>query len=317
MVDMELKATENMGVVIGKDGDTLEPFILDWQIHGPHLLIGGPSQSGRTSLLHSIALSSAWKYSPDDLWIILMDGANGSLKDLEELPHVIEWVNEEDGLARNIACLQEELDYRRNQSKGGKNQNFPQILFLVDDYDLTCEALALNDVILAKLGKHIRQDSDLNFHFLICSITDNLTGAGDPLIRQMKLARSGVSLVDIDTLEFLGGRPSSAMRKQEHPQGRGYFVSRSGFRLVQIAIPDEQARKNAFSRWENFSIAHWPRPASNERIDQVRSESAPSSGSDTHSYSDKTPGSTIDIEKSLEFYMQQQQQQKKSSRKGG
>lgn len=294
------------GVPIGKNGDTLEPFLLDWNVHGPHLLIGGPSQSGRTSLLHTIALSSAWKYSPNDLWIVLMDGSNGSLRKLADLPHVIEWVYEEDGLARNIACLQNELEYRRQERTKDKNIALPQILFLVDDYDLTSEALGLNDIILAKLGKNIRQDYDLGFHFLISATPENLGGGNDPLIKQMKLARSGVSLSDVNTLELLGGRPSRAMGRQEFLQGRGYFVSRSSFILVQFAIPDENVYSIVCDRWENVTRAIWLRPASEEQIETVRSESAPAPKSDSNRTSSKI-GSTIDFEKSLALYQEQQQ----------
>ena len=139
---------------------------MDWYKQGPHFLVGGSSQSGRTSLLHAIVLSLANKYSPDQLRIVLMDGTNGSLSALTDIPQVIERVIEEDGLSRNIANLQNELVLRRKDFLSNPRIS-SQILFVIDDYDLTCEALQINDVILSKLGKHIRQDSDLGFHSYI------------------------------------------------------------------------------------------------------------------------------------------------------
>ena len=106
----------------------------------------------------------------------------------------------------------------------------------MDDYDLTRDAMGLNEEILAKLGKLIRQDSNLGFHFILSSITHNISNNADPLIMQLKLARVGISLGDTETLEILGGRVTSAMRGEELPEGRGYLVSRSGSRLNSICF---------------------------------------------------------------------------------
>lgn len=307
---------------IGLDGNSLRPANLNWSEDGPHFLIGGPSQSGRTSLLHTAVLSITCQFSPEEVWVVLMDGTRGSLRKLAALPHVIDWVTEEDGLARNIACLQNELAFRRdwvelNTPEGAAFGQqvacpFPAIVFVIDDYDLTCEALALNDVILTKLGRNIRQDSDLGFHLMISAITHNLGSGSDPLIKQMKLARSGMSLVDIETLEILGGRPTPAMRREELPEGRGYLVSRSGSRLVQFAFPDERAYQVPLEKWAESGRAVWPRPASVEQIAQVKIDSAPApkASEPVGSTSTNSSAGMIDQDKALEFYLRQQQHEK-------
>ena len=68
--------------IVGEDDELLKPVYLNWTNDGPHFLIAGPSHSGRTSLLQSIALSAAAKYSPDQLNIVLVDGTNTSLRRL-------------------------------------------------------------------------------------------------------------------------------------------------------------------------------------------------------------------------------------------
>lgn len=297
--------------VVGIDGDSLEAFAFDWK-SSPHLLVGGPSQSGRTLLLHSIVLSLARQYSPDELWVVLMDGSNGSLKDLRRLPHVIEWVNEEDGLARNIAHLQAELTVRRNRANGSDGE-FPEklseILFVIDDYDITSEALAINEAVLTKLGKHLRQDSDLGFHIVLSVISDNLQG--DPLLKQLKLARSGVSLVNVDTLDYLGARTSSAMRKEDLSQGRGYVVTRSGTRLVQFALPNTQKDVEEMATGQTFMHAKWKNPASDEEIESVRQESAPDPSLKKAPADGAISGKRlIDMGASLERYMDQQKRAK-------
>lgn len=301
--------------VIGIDGDTLDSFEMDWYKHGPHFLVGGPSQSGRTSLLHTVVLSLTNKYSPEQLNIVLMDGTNSSLVSLEDLPHVIERVIEEDGLSRNIAHLQNELNERKKDMLSNKKSQADrsEILFVIDDYDLTCEALAINEFVLSKLGKHIRQDSDLGFHFLISVLPENLSGSTDPLIKQLRLARSGISLSNIDTLEMLGARPSSAMRNEELTQGRGYLFSRLGIKLIQFANPDKSAYQSVLRKWSSKSNkAEWARPANQQQIDQVRSDSAPVLNAETSIKGLSKPvGGYINQDEALKRYMQQRQMQAK------
>ncbi|MGW1549160.1 FtsK/SpoIIIE domain-containing protein, partial [Streptomyces sp. NPDC002346] len=64
---------------------------VDLADEGPHLLIEGPAGSGRTELLRAVAASLAAAARPDQLGILLVDGAGGergdSLQPCTELPH--------------------------------------------------------------------------------------------------------------------------------------------------------------------------------------------------------------------------------------
>jgi hypothetical protein len=226
---------------------------------------------------------------------------------LQELPHVIDWVTEEDGLSRNIAHLQKELDYRRKNSGDSKKSKFAEIVFVIDDYDLTCEAFAINSVILAKLGKLVRQDTDLGFHFLISVLPENLMHA-DHLIKQIRLSRTGISLVNVDTLENLGGRPSPAMRGEEFPSGRGYYFSRSVVKMVQFARP-EGAYDMPVKKWKKYKKVTWLRKASEDEIERVRSQSETIETRASNG-SDSAVGGFIDMNKAVEMYIKQQKGKK-------
>ena len=94
--------------------------------------------------MQSIVLKLAHQFSPENIQIVLVDGSGEGLSKLKDLPHVIEWVKEEDGLTRNIANLESELAFRRNDSKGG---TYPHIFFIIDDYDQLTEAISIGDEI--------------------------------------------------------------------------------------------------------------------------------------------------------------------------
>ncbi|MEV7088766.1 FHA domain-containing protein [Streptomyces sp. NPDC093085] len=70
------------------------PVGVDLTEEGPHLLIEGPPGSGRTELLRSIAASLGAAARPDQLGLLLVDGAGGApgegLSVCTELPHVTE-----------------------------------------------------------------------------------------------------------------------------------------------------------------------------------------------------------------------------------
>jgi len=303
---------EGVSCLAGVDGDNLSLYTLDWKKF-PHILVGGPSQSGRTSLLHSFILGLSYTYSPSQLNIVLVDGSR-SLGKLNDLRHVTDWVTEEDGLIKSIANLQTELDYRRHHPD--ELHKLPLIFFVMDDYDLTCEAFAINEVILSKLGKHIRQDSDLGFHFLISVLPENVAHA-DMLIKQIRLARTGISLSTVDMLENLGGRPTLAMRNEELKEGRGYFFERASARLVQFAYPDDQAYVMVKNKWEKYDKANWKRQSLKEDIERVRkqSESSPANkqAGDATLSSALPAGGYINMDDAVKRYIQQQQRLKKSA----
>jgi len=268
---------------LGRLASNLEVHWLDWVEAGPHFLVTGPPRSGRTSVLISAVIAACTHYSPDELWVVLVDGSQSSLRCLSELPHVIDWVTDEDRLNWNIACLKKELSYRRMifQEQLGDRQtaqrrlDLPSILFVIDDYDLTHDALGINDEILMQLGKHIRQDSILGIHFWLSCVSQYVGGSSDPLIRQIKLSRSGIALANADAVDALGGRTTASMHRDVLPDGRGYTLLRSHIHLTQYAFPDPAALDLAYERWKDWKPQRWPRPANEQEIKRVEKDSAP------------------------------------------
>jgi len=299
---------ETISSLLGIDGDDLSVYWFDWK-KVPHLLIGGARQAGRTSLLQSAVLSLADSYSPDEVIFILIDGSN-SLERLYNLPHVLATVSEEEGFVESIANLQTELDHRREHNED--LLNLPHIFIVIDDYDLLCDAF-IGEGILSKLGKHVRQDSRLNFHLLISTLPESVARSTDMLMKQFKLSKNGVSLGNIELYEDMGGKPTQAMRNEEFKEGRGYVFDRSSAKLVQFAYPDDKSFEIVFSRWLGNAKAEWKRQASEEKIEEVRNNSEPVIRSDWLGVT-SSPRSYIDQEASLLKY---NIQQGRSGRKDG
>jgi len=289
--------------LLGVDGDNLSSYWFDWKKF-PHLLIGGAPQSGRTSLLRTVVLGLSHNYSPSEVNFVLIDSSN-SLEQLSLLPHVISKVVEEEGFIETIANLQTELEYRRAHKD--ELHKLPQIFIVIDDYDLMCEAF-INDEILARLGKHVRQDSDLGFHLLVSVLPENVTRSTDPLMKQFRLSRNGISLGGVEIYEDLGGRPTQSMRSEEFKEGRGYVFDRSTAKLVQFAAPDDKSCTLVLTEWNKYKKASWQRIAKPEKIEVVRSSTEPVANPDrSRSSSVSRHGSLIDLDKALELYKQQQQ----------
>lgn len=280
----------HMPVLMGIEGTWLKPLWLDIAGDSTSFIVCGPTRSGRTSLLHSLVISSAYIYPPDELMMVLVDGSQGSLKTLSDLPHVIDWVTDDIGLRFNVSSLQNELSFRKGNHGNGR---FPHILFVIDDYDYTREAFENIQGVLDQLTRNIRHDSKYGFGIWLAGIPQNLSGGSDPLVRQMRLFRSGIGLSIGDAVDAVGGRTTPAMYREILREGRGYVVNRGITGLSQFAYPDEISIDAVKGKWGHKSKNQWDNPANR---DQIISTNVQTVSSDTYETSD---GNWFDIDKDL------------------
>jgi len=140
-------------------------------------------------------------------------------------------------------------------------------------------AWEVNDLILSQMGQYVRQDSRLGFFFIMASLPNMIENTSDPLLRQVKLMRSGIALTNSDAIYSLGGRPSSMMRHQELSEGRGYLLIRGDMEQIKIAMPNQDDITGVMYKWKAYEKAKWQNPADvtlqtkvNKDIDQPISE---------------------------------------------
>ena len=76
-----------MPIILGKDISG-QPVVLDLA-KAPHLLIAGQTGSGKSVCMNTLIMSLLFKFTPDDLRLIMVDPKVVEFKDYETIPHLI------------------------------------------------------------------------------------------------------------------------------------------------------------------------------------------------------------------------------------
>lgn len=218
---------DSLAVPVGLDALRLEPVVLDLVQTGPHFLIAGHPQSGRTSALKTYLSSLAATYSPDQVQFWLVDCFQPGLQSLKDLPHTHSYAGMEDEALRLIDELGQVLRGKRRSSKKG---DMPRIVLAMDDYDFF-EASSAKD----QLRSLARKARAIGFHILMAGAASELRTGFDELRRQILTSRCGMLLSSAseDGQIFNVRVPIS---EGAFPPGRGYLIRRNQPSLVQWAL---------------------------------------------------------------------------------
>ncbi|MCP4380553.1 MAG: FHA domain-containing protein, partial [Hyphomicrobiales bacterium] len=197
---------------IGIADDTLAPVGF---VPEDVMLIVGPPQSGRTTLVASVALSLARAKSPE---LIYLGAGRSPLKSL------VPWGRSAasfEGIAELAHTLTAELD------SGGP----PPAIFLED---VASFASTDADMPLQDLVKAVRTAGG----FLVAEAETSTMGSW-PLQAAIKASRYGIALqpdqLDGDTMYKV---PFGRVARADFPAGRGFMVRSGVARRVQCAVPD-------------------------------------------------------------------------------
>jgi len=218
-------------IPVGLLVETLQPFTVDLQ-EGPHFVITGPPQTGKTTLLQSWLIALAAMKRPDQLELWLVDlGARG-LAPLQRLPQVGSgYVADLIHLDRMIGHLTREIQERKLAIEeelvrsGGILDDpdflarFPVLVIAIDDYDVMRAAAGSRT---RELESMLRAERRIGIHFIVASPPGALAGM-DPLDRTLRELQTGFGLGSTDHSQ-IGLRLSGA--PQTLPVGMGLFQTR-------------------------------------------------------------------------------------------
>lgn len=241
-------ADGSLAAPLGLEVEDLQPFVLDLH-EGPHFLIAGPLQSGKTTLLQSWLLALAEQYPPRRLRLYLADFGRGGLRPLARLPHADNrYLRDDDSLAAALAEIAQVLKERRalleetRHAAGGFLDDerawlagHPALVLAVDDFDAFQFALQFGTK--ERLEHLIRRERDLGFHVLLAGNVGDLNNSFDPWVKALKELQTGFLLGSSDAgdLQLFNLRLPLGEGGKPLPPGQGFFARRGRYRKVKVA----------------------------------------------------------------------------------
>jgi hypothetical protein len=164
--------------------------------HNPHMLIGGPTGSGKSNLLNNIICGLIRNISSDDLKLILFDRKMMELSLYEDVPHVMRMEVSKEGITRTLPRVISDTDdtidalewleremRRRNTlfsrkakelasfNKRYPDQALPRLVALLDefaDYSLMRDKKKAR-IILDLVTRLISQGRAVGIHLIVCT----------------------------------------------------------------------------------------------------------------------------------------------------
>jgi S-DNA-T family DNA segregation ATPase FtsK/SpoIIIE len=227
---------EPLSLPVGIAEADLRPAMVDFDSE-PHFLVFGDAESGKSTLLRSLATTIASRFTPEQARLIIVDYRR-SLLGAVQTEHLIGYgtaAAHTQELAQSVAAYMESrlpgADITAEQLRTRSWWTGPECFVLVDDYDLV--ATGPSNPLLPLLD-YLAQARDVGLHLIM---TRRSGGAGramfEPVIQRLReLSSPGLILSgDRDEGPLLGN-----IRPAAQPPGRGWLVTRKdGARLIQVA----------------------------------------------------------------------------------
>ena len=233
-------ADGSLAVPVGLDVEDLAPFPIDL-CDGPHFLITGPVESGKTTFLQTWLLGLAERFPPQRVQLYLVDLRRVGLYPLQGLGHVRAYVEDDDRLGQVLADLEQELRRRRlaqDQARRSGERTWlasePALVLAIDDADLL--GSAAQPASKERLEKML-QERNLGFYVLLAGPVSYLAGAFEGVFRAIKELQTGVLLGTSDhtDLQVLSLRLPPSEAGKSLPAGQGYYTRRGRYRQIKGA----------------------------------------------------------------------------------
>lgn len=234
--------------------ESLDPFAVP-MAEGPHFLVTGPAESGKTTLLQAWALGLAEGWSPDRLHLYLVDMGAGGLSALRRLPHVQAYAAASVQAESLVEALDKALQERRTlveeARRGGQEppgpslllSRFPALVVMMDDVEAFRDGAS--PAVRDRLEQMLRRDRGLGFHLVVAGLSSLLGQLSyEGMIKSLKEGQTGLVLgsTEHSDLQLLNIRiPGETGRLL--PAGLGFYARRGRWRRIKVASPHVGVRR--------------------------------------------------------------------------
>ncbi len=231
-------ANQPSGVPIGVDEFQLKPVYIDLLSAGPHFLIFGDAECGKTNLFRIWMRGLQQRYTAQQVQLVIIDPRR-KLADFSGGQHLFAYGHTTATAKESIERLKAELDKRvqpSNKEDAASTQKWsgPHYFLFVDDYHIfasqpTNPLTPLNDALL--------QARDTGLHLILARTASGAASSFDPIIKRLKEVDNPPGLVmsgNPQDGQILGTQKASSL-----PPGRAYLVRRRQSTIqIQIAFAD-------------------------------------------------------------------------------
>jgi DNA segregation ATPase FtsK/SpoIIIE, S-DNA-T family len=221
------------GIPLGVDEFRLEPVLIDLAATGPHFLVFGDGECGKTNLIRAWIRGIERYYSPEEAEFAIID-LRRKLADLRTSQQCALYAYNQETLKQCIDGLRATIDRRVKESAqmplerldDEKKWDGPRFFVFVDDYD----AFPTSANPLAPLNNYLVQARDTGFHLILARSVGGTTTSFDPILKTLK---------DMQTPGLvMSGNPTEGVilgnqRAAQFPPGRGYLIRRK-YPITQI-----------------------------------------------------------------------------------
>ncbi|WP_201377396.1 type VII secretion protein EccCb [Ktedonobacter sp. SOSP1-85] len=240
--DLPSPATaENLpaGIPLGLEELRLDPIFIDVISAGPHFLILGDSESGKTTLLRAWMRGIEQRYQKEEASFAIIDYRK-TLVDFAESQHLLTYAYNTPTLAACIGNLKASLEKRvadggdtpLSRLQASKRWTGRHFFLFVDDYDSLATGTSTP---LSPLVDYLSAGRDIGFHVVLARRVGGVGRSSfEPMLQRLREMGTSAIIMSGDSQE---GRLIHNQAATLQPPGRGYLVQRNHPpTLVQIAF---------------------------------------------------------------------------------
>jgi S-DNA-T family DNA segregation ATPase FtsK/SpoIIIE len=220
------------GLPIGLEEFRLDPVYIDLLSMGPHFLVLGDAECGKTNLLRLWWSELAQRYTSEQVRVAAIECRSTiNLFDITQSEHCLTYASMRipSSLKESVDCLANTLKERAlpasyssiKELASAKTWTGPHYFLFVDDYDAIATP---SGSVLTPLRDLIVQARDIGFHLVLTRTVSGATSMSyEPIFKSLREMGGPGLIMSGDRLE---GKLIHDQSATNLPPGRGYLVQR-------------------------------------------------------------------------------------------